>query len=57
MKFLIHNDINFQEELDGIANGLMANGDNVSGFHQTIFRAYEEAPTTPYSRRRNNSVF
>ncbi len=42
MKFLIHGDGALQEELDGIANGLIANGNEVYGFHDHIYKANEE---------------
>lgn len=42
MKFLIHIDPTYQEELDGLANGLSLNNHEVIGFQNSIFRAKED---------------
>ena len=42
MKFLVLSEPNLKEHFDALANGLMANGQEVFGFTTNIYRAYEE---------------
>ncbi len=54
MKFLLCPDEQFREEFDGVANGLIANGNEAFGFNSDIFKAHEERESDYFIFSPNN---